>query len=133
LDFFPAGNRSQTSATECVSKYSAASLSDRNAGRGVLAERSFFFISITYLRRKSRRSLSSMSRAVTTRTAPPPMRPKNHKCQTPIERLSQGDVQLLTSSPDLIITGKDLFDFVGAELVPLNVEYIVIVPFEARK
>jgi predicted RNase H-like HicB family nuclease len=40
----PASNRSHTSATECVSKHSPASLSDRNFGRGIFAGGSFFFI-----------------------------------------------------------------------------------------
>src|SRR6266481_3325725 len=58
------------SATECVSKYSAASLSERNLGRGVIAAGSFFSIRSTYFRRNKRRSLSSISRAVITRIRP---------------------------------------------------------------
>src|ERR1039458_4078879 len=61
---------SHTSATEWASKYAAVSSSELNLGRGFLAGESFFFIRSAYLRRNSRRSLSSMSRAVITRIRP---------------------------------------------------------------
>lgn len=53
---------------------------------------------------------------------------KNDERQPAVKRFSQTHVEFLTSSPDLIVAGKDFFDFIGGVLVPLDMEDVIVVP-----
>jgi len=83
----PAGPRvvGPTPLPRNVYRSTRASSSERNFGRGPFAGGSFFFIGCTYLRRNSRRSPSSMSRAAITRIPPPGKRRKTTKARRPVE------------------------------------------------
>ena len=57
---------------------------------------------------------------------------KNEKGQPAVDGFAQSDVQLLTSSPHLVVARKNFFDLFGSELVPLEMQYIAIIPVESR-
>jgi hypothetical protein len=69
-----------------------------------------------------------MSRAVITRTRPFGNLRKTTNAKRPLEGFTQGDVELLTGSPNLVIARKDLLHLFGRELMPGNVENVVVVP-----
>jgi len=116
-----------------VSKYSAASWSDPNEGSGVFAEGSFFFIVNCLLAAEQPPLLVLHVSGGHDANHTSAKAAKDHESQTAIERLTQRDVESFTSSSDFVITGKDFFDFIGSELVPLDMECIVIVPVKSRK
>ena len=55
---------------------------------------------------------------------------KNDESQTTVEGLTQSDVTLLPGPPDLVVPRKDLLYFFRAELMPGDMENVVIVPLE---
>ena len=74
----------------------------------------------------------SISRAVTTRIKPPVRRGNTTNAKRPSRVSPNANVEFLASSPDLIVAGKDLFDFIGGELVPLDMKDVAIVAVEPR-
>jgi len=57
---------------------------------------------------------------------------KHDEGQPAVKRFAQGNVAILTGSSELILAGKNFFDFVGAELVPLDVEDVIVIPVKPR-
>jgi hypothetical protein len=57
---------------------------------------------------------------------------KNYKSQPAIESFAQCYISLLTSSPHLVISGKDFFNLFGGELMPLDMKDVVLVPVKPR-
>jgi len=90
------------------------------------------FLHSHLLGRKSRRSLSSISRAVINTDHASTETAKHYQSQSAVQSLAQADVQLLTSTSDFAAAGKNFFDLYGGELVPLDVGDVVIVPLKLR-
>jgi len=109
-----------------VSKYSAASWSDLNAGSGVFAEGNFFFIVICLLAAELPPLLVFHVSGGYYANHLSAKAEKDHERQAAVECLAQRDIRLVTSSPDFVIAGKDFSDLIGSELVPLDMECIVI-------
>ena len=57
--------------------------------------------------------------------------PKDDEGQAAFQRLAQCDVSLLARSPDLVVTGEDLLHLFRSELVPFDMENVVIISFKA--
>ena len=56
---------------------------------------------------------------------------KNDESQTAVQRFAQCDVSLLARPPDSMVAGENLLHLIRSELVPLDMEDVVIVPFKA--
>lgn len=56
---------------------------------------------------------------------------EHNESQASVQRFAQCDVSPLSRSPDLVVTSENFLDFFRAELVPLDMGDIVIVPLKA--
>jgi hypothetical protein len=57
---------------------------------------------------------------------------KNDKSQPAIQSFTERYITPLTSSPDLVVSGKDFFDLFGSKLMALDMKDVVLVPVEPR-
>lgn len=54
--------------------------------------------------------------------------PKYDKGQSAIDSLSQREIEFLTATSDLVVARKNFFDLLRGELVPRDMEDVLIIP-----